>query len=633
MKQLLLLCFLLINTFLLAQPKEADSLQGRLRLQLTYPQRADVLYELSKTWQKTDPDSAYHYALQLEALAKKNNDNTGLSKAALMVARYLNRTGKPDEGLALCEKNIQQLQKDTAHQLLLAAFYLVKGQCLMAVNKKEDALTDFYASLKIAEQENSPADIVAAYSNIGWVYMELEQYQNALAEFYKAQNLGEANLQNVPSHFLSVIYNNMASCYGATGKIDSAYFYTQKSIAIALKNNDYADAANGFNLLGEALMEEKKYDEALKNLLQAKMLREKVGNPFYIVSDMALLANLYGAMGRPTDGIKTSKAAIILARENKLDAKLPLLYQSLAGNYELAGNYQEAAQTFKYLNLLKDSVFAKTSAESLAKMQVQYETEKKETENNLLKKDNELKAAQLSNKSRTIYILIAGALLMVTLLFVWATMIRLRKKESELKAIAQLQKEKERIARDLHDNVGGQLSYIIYSLDGFNDESKEKQVEITESINQSVRNVISNLRETIWAISDANISWQDFSDKLKIYARNLFKHTDVKINFAEKIQPGKELNALVGLNLYRICQEILTNAFKHSHANAIDIHLQSESDKLLLSLADNGKGFDKSEKKEACYGLQNLYKRAGESGITLTLETETGSGTKYELVV
>src|SRR5690606_12580329 len=97
----------------------------------------------------------------------------------------------------------------------------------------------------------------------------------------------------------------------------------------------------------------------------------------------------------------------------------------------------------------------------------------------------------------------------------------LKKKQQELLMLQNLQRDKERIARDLHDNVGGQLSYIVYSLDGINDEQNEKRLEITKDVNQAVRSVISSLRETIWAISDANIAAQDFSDKLKVFTKTL----------------------------------------------------------------------------------------------------------------
>jgi signal transduction histidine kinase len=199
--------------------------------------------------------------------------------------------------------------------------------------------------------------------------------------------------------------------------------------------------------------------------------------------------------------------------------------------------------------------------------------------------------------------------------------------------LQKLQHDKERIARDLHDNIGGQLSYIIYSLDGINHEDKEKRSEVAGSINQSVRSVINSLRETIWAINDANIDAQDFSDKLKLFARNLFKHGKTKINFTENIKTKREMNSLVGLNLYRICQEILNNAFKYANATEVKIDLQCDEEKLFIVISDNGIGFDITHQNKEHYGLQNIKKRAMEFGISLKLETGINKGTRYELLV
>ncbi|WP_176954338.1 tetratricopeptide repeat-containing sensor histidine kinase [Niabella drilacis] len=634
MRQFLLSALLLFTFFgAFAQEQELRALKRQLETTADYKQKADVLFEIAKSYQNIHPDSSYVFALQLEMLAGTQKDQQRQCEAQLLIAQYLAGAGRAQEGLAICESVMRQWQMEGKIADWVVDFWRLKGGCLMQLNKQQAALTTFYELLKISEKTGSIYGRVAAITNIGWVYMELFQYDKAIAEFNTAKSLAERHKREVPPHYVPKIYNNLASCYGEKGEMDSAYLYTNRSISTALNINDYSTAANGLNILGTALMEEKKYRQALQKLLQAKPLRQKVGNLFFIVSDMATLATLYNAMGETEEGIKTSREALAIARENKIEGKLPMLYLSLADGYEKTGNYREAAGTYKLLGSLKDTLFEKANSEAIANMRVQYETEKKESENKLLKNENALKEARISNKNRTIYILVASALLVAALMFGWVMRIRLRRREGELKAIADLQKEKERIARDLHDNVGGQLSYIIYALDGFNEESREKRAEITGNIHLSVRNVISSLRETIWAIRDTNISLPDFSDKLKLYARNLFVRNNVKIAFNENIRSEKELNALLGLNLYRICQEILTNAFKYSRATEIKVNVQSDTDTLLIEIGDNGIGFDARQQRAESYGLQNIQKRAQEFGIALVLETAGGRGTCYRLIV
>ena len=93
-----------------------------------------------------------------------------------------------------------------------------------------------------------------------------------------------------------------------------------------------------------------------------------------------------------------------------------------------------------------------------------------------------------------------------------------------------------------------------------------------------------------------------------------------------------KLNSLVGLNLYRICQEIINNAFKHSKATELIVNIKSEND-VTIEIMDNGVGFDLDAVSKDGFGLANIKSRASEVGISLELESKLQSGVKYKLVV
>src|SRR5690606_31445824 len=142
---------------------------------------------------------------------------------------------------------IPELQKEDNSSDLLVDFWRARGSCLIRLNRKQEALTAFYESLKISEKTGSMQGSAAAITNIGWVYMEMFQFQKAIAEFYKAKSLVEDNPDKVSTYFLPMIYNNLASCYSEEGELDSSYLYTNKGIDAALVINDYETAANGLN--------------------------------------------------------------------------------------------------------------------------------------------------------------------------------------------------------------------------------------------------------------------------------------------------------------------------------------------------------------------------------------------------
>jgi len=204
-------------------------------------------------------------------------------------------------------------------------------------------------------------------------------------------------------------------------------------------------------------------------------------------------------------------------------------------------------------------------------------------------------------------------------------------KNREITAIRETQKEKERISRDLHDTVGGQLSHVLYSMDDIQKEVGDHRQDIIENMNSTLRNVMGNLRETIWAIHDEKISVKDISDRLKVYAKNLFRHRQVEIDYKENIMQIRYLPSSQTLNIFRICQEILNNAFKHSQATQISIEL-NDHDNFKLTISDNGVGFD-VQTIVGGMGLANMTRRAEENHITLISFSEPGRGTTYQIVV
>ena len=202
----------------------------------------------------------------------------------------------------------------------------------------------------------------------------------------------------------ATIYNNLASSYGSLGKLDSAEKYSRLAITVAHEQKDLNAEANGYYILGTTQTKHGRHEDALQSFLAAKPLREKVGDPFFIVSDLSEMANLYARLNKPAEGIAVSKQALDIAMANKIDAKLPMIYSAMAENYQVAGDFKQAAEVYKKINDLKDSLYADANPRALAEMQLKYETEKKEQQ--IL-----LQRIQLSRKN----LIIIGIVILVAL--------------------------------------------------------------------------------------------------------------------------------------------------------------------------------------------------------------------------
>lgn len=501
---------------------------------------------------------------------------------------------------------------------------LLKAREFYDQNDYEKAQVTYIQALKQADMEKNPSVAARASLSLARCHYFLYDHDASFKWSYHGLHIiQEHHLDSLLSqacYFLGVLYIEEE-------QVDSAEKYSFMAIEQMRRDADYKQLSQMYSALAELHLNTSRDTARIEALIAeaeryATLSQDKgmmafaeskrYNYCFFLKRDFqqALVhinraESLYLETG--------NREAILNAYRGKAEC-LIMLRDTAARTYML--------QWFAF----KDSVLQAEKSVNIAKYETLYETERKEQENKILHQQN--------NFHRLLLVAAAILFLLFAVIVLWLLNHKnLKKKQQELLLLQKLQHDKERIARDLHDHVGGQLSYIMYSLDGINAEEEGRRKEVTESIRESVRIVISSLRETIWAISDATIPVQDFSDKLKVFARNLFKHSRTQVHFTEHIVYNRPLNALLGLNLYRICQEILTNAFKYADAADVMIELHNESEKLSILIYDNGIGFDPIRQDTHQYGLQNIRKRAAELDITLELEAEPGKGTKYTLTV
>jgi signal transduction histidine kinase len=193
------------------------------------------------------------------------------------------------------------------------------------------------------------------------------------------------------------------------------------------------------------------------------------------------------------------------------------------------------------------------------------------------------------------------------------------------------ERERSRLSRDLHDGLGGILSGVKLSLSDAVEKSKNPD-EINSSLNKSYDLVVKSITE-LRRVSNAllpetllnmglNIAIKSYCDTFK-FGNNKF---EINYNFF-----GKELrfNKIFELAVYRLAQEIINNAIKHSDATEISIQLVIEDERLFLGIQDNGKGFDKDiSTKKAGLGLNNIKQRIELYGGLLEINTGINKGTE-----
>jgi two-component system, NarL family, sensor kinase len=200
-------------------------------------------------------------------------------------------------------------------------------------------------------------------------------------------------------------------------------------------------------------------------------------------------------------------------------------------------------------------------------------------------------------------------------------------KQSLLTEITTLEKERSRMASDLHDEVGPLLSAIklrIGSLD-IHGEEDEEEVRKTET---QIDTLIKRMREISFDLMPTSLTRKGLAAALNEFIEYCSKSNVLKISFK---YVDIQLTQLQSINLYRIVQEIIHNTIKHAEALELLIELKKEKNKIVLATKDNGKGFDYEEKSGEAkgLGLQNLLRRSEIIGGKMFFESKKGKGTTY----
>jgi len=201
---------------------------------------------------------------------------------------------------------------------------------------------------------------------------------------------------------------------------------------------------------------------------------------------------------------------------------------------------------------------------------------------------------------------------------------------------ARLAAERDRIAGEVHDDLGGQISSILYLseevlLMGKDDDNNYP----LQRINELSRNSLQNVRDIIFALDNRRASLADFGEQLRSAGTDFFQDHKIDFTYSDSFtSPGFTLSSRQKRNLVLIVKEAWHNTAKHAEATQVTLDLKETEGELKLVCYDNGKGFSntRSEKATGGYGVDNMAEKANAIGAIARLESTPGKGTKLYLL-
>lgn len=631
----LLLFFLIsFNTF---SQNYADSLKKKLK-NSTDTNRINILNQLSFYYSERDDSISNSYANEAINLSDKLRFFKGKANAMNNKGIIYDVIGNYDSALYYYN-NALKIATEINNAGLKANVYNNIGLVFWNKGEYEKALKVYFISLKIYENLKDKKGISKVFSNVGLIYYDLGKLKESLKYHFQSLNIREK--QN-DDYGIGVSLTNIGLTYEEMDSLNLALNYYLESIKLKIKTNDLYGLAIVYNNIGTTYYAQGKMDDALKYHLLALPIREKINDEYGLITTCNNLAELYRWKHDLKLSLVYSLKALGIAEILESKTKLKMVYKFLHIYYKEIGDYKNSLFYFEKYDLVKDSIYTSESSRNMSEMQAKYETEKKEQQLKL--KSVEVEKQKYRNKIQILLfsaiaifiIIISGFIIYRNKQRQKAELINENNRQEKLRfksIIDSEEKERIRIAKELHDGLGQLLSSAKLNMSGLEDgiQKEDEQLlknslTIIDDAVKEVRNISHNMMPTALMNYGIIEAINGFVTKI-----NDTKQIAIKFDYEGlNISLEKELE----IAIFRIVQEIINNMLKHSSAKNIDMLFFNEEDKLKMLIKDNGKGFDVTEiDKSTGIGWQNIYSRVLLLNGKILVNSQIGMGTEISITI
>ncbi|NOX89099.1 MAG: tetratricopeptide repeat protein [Calditrichaeota bacterium] len=514
-----------------------------------------------------------------------------------------------NESVVIFEKNVARARD--ARYLYGEAVALDKLSLAYGLSGKHDKANEvLLKAARIFEELNEFEELSMVYGGYGF---GIKRRDLKSANNYMRQGIAIAEDHNL-SQNLTTLYDNYGVLKRMEGKSDSAFYFFSKALRLKRQLKDSVGIPYSLNKLAEMLALRGRYQKALALMAESDAIRSKEEGEFGRAENLVHYGGIYRTMRDYQTAVRYYRQAVEKGKPLQYKYLVQYAYQQLTELYELRGDDARALTNYRRYVAYKDSVNNSDINNKIAELQIAYESEKK---------DRQLteKALDLRNKSLQLFAaLISIVLLSIIFFFIYRNYRQKQHhilkevqwqnqlKQSELEQ--KLTAEKLRISRDLHDNIGSNLTFIINALDNLNNVSDADLLnQKLSGVGAFGRETLTDLRDTIWALKhdDGDTSLLVMKvQELKRKLNDAFDKPEIVVHNLMEM-PAK-LSSAAMLNLYRMIQEALQNAVKHARASRVTVTFSRTESEVCVTVHDDGNGFDP---QTITYGngLENMKNR------------------------
>ncbi len=498
----------------------------------------------------------------------------------------------------------------------LALIFYLKGEY--------DKSTEYHLNaIALFQKLNMSDELAEEYAELGY-QMKLLNLKKSNEYMQQAISIAERN--KLQPFRISKIYDNYGVIKEMQEQYDSAQYFYLKAFNIKKTLDDSIGIPYSLNKLAVLKAKQNNFSEAYRYLNISDEYRSKEPEDFGRIENLSLHADFLAMQNFTNQAIEKYQEVYNSAKSINYTYLMLYSLEKLSELFRKKEDFKNALASFQLYESLKDSLYSIDIKTRIAQLENAYETEQK---NKQLAESQYL----LRLTEQQLFFAIVTVLLL-TLIFIGIyKYLTLRKKRDiaeleynvRIKSALlekQITDEKLKISRELHDNIGSQLTFIISSLDNIIFKSpNSNDIRILNSLKEFTRNALNDLRSTIWAMKQQEGDSEHLVLKVTEFISKLNETlTEIKFVLKNNLSKKFKLTSVQILNLFRIIQEAVQNSIKHSNAKEVSVSFEDNSDGFGIIIKDNGTGFDPQNLKGG-YGLSNMQKRSQEAGGIFEIKT------------
>ncbi|ULB34698.1 MULTISPECIES: sensor histidine kinase [Proteiniphilum] len=595
----------------------------------------DTLLSHSQNLLYTYPDSAYMLAVKAGELAKSHQNPLALARAYKLQGSFYSDI-KQDFEMATksCERADSIYRKHSGSDFVLGrgTIYHNLGTIELRKGNYLSAIELYINAMRLFDTVKDTKILPRTLNNLSTLYSFLKDDKKS--EEYARACYAMAK-KNRDEYLLSVSSTTLAASLINQRKYDEVPQMLEEAKAIALKRKDYyiLDLVH-LNYGGYYRYYKNDYGQSVKHLLSASAFADSLSNEYEQMRVSINLSEAYFSNNQLMESRNEVQKALAWAEKFQTG---DIVQRALWLLSKIEEQNDSFATAYNYLDLsysMRDSILNENNRQHLNLLEATFQNEKKEMKINSLQKDQK-------NYQIIVLLIVISLLSMILLLHLRNKNTKAKKQLADNKVI-QLEQEKQlvatqsvlegetaertRLARDLHDGLGGMLSAVKLNLfdmkkDVIIEEEDvfrfNKVLEMLDKSMRELRRVAHNMMPESLSRYGLNIALSDFCDSLP----------NVKFH---RFGNNERLNQKLEIIVYRTVHELVNNALKHAEATEINVQLLQEEDRVSVTVQDNGKGFDPTVKTDGI-GLISIQNRVTSFNGTMNICSKTGEGTEVNV--